>query len=70
MAAAAPADDHGELLVAGDGQHLRGRGADALARADAVGEADDRRWARSAAGTSAPTGAPAQPAGAAGADAP
>jgi hypothetical protein len=33
--------DHGELLVAGDGQHLRRRGADALARGDAVGEADD-----------------------------
>ena len=34
-------DDHGELLVAGDRHHLRGRGSDALARADPVGEADD-----------------------------
>ena len=34
-------DDHGELLVAGHGHDLRRRGADALARRDAVGEADD-----------------------------
>ena len=34
-------DDHGELLVAGDGHDLRRRGADALARRDPVGEADD-----------------------------
>ena len=34
-------DDHGELLVAGDGHDLRGRGADAFACGHAVGEADD-----------------------------
>ena len=41
MAAAARGDDHGELLVAGDGHDLRRRRADALARRDAIGEADD-----------------------------
>jgi len=34
-------DDHRELLVAGDGHHLRSRGPDTLARGDPIGEADD-----------------------------